>query len=53
MLAGFGISDAEGYRLVSKYVNGAIIGSEFIRLLSKETKNRPQQIEKFIKNIKA
>lgn len=53
VLAGFGISDAEGYRLVSKYVNGAIIGSEFIRLLSKETKNRPQQIEKFIKNIKA
>ena len=53
VLAGFGISDAAGYTLVCKYVNGAIIGSEFIRLLSKHPKNRKQQIEKFIKNIKA
>ena len=53
VLAGFGISDAEGYQLVSKYVNGAIIGSEFIRLLSKPSENREQEIEKFIKNIKA
>lgn len=53
VLAGFGISDAAGYQLVCKYVNGAIIGSEFIRLLSKKSKNRKQQIENFIKNIKA
>src|SRR5690606_36173411 len=49
VLAGFGISDAAGYQLVCQYVNGAIIGSEFIKLLGQSSKNKNLQIENFIK----
>ncbi|MDC0230523.1 tryptophan synthase subunit alpha [Aureispira] len=49
-LIGFGISTNEAYQTACKYSNGAIVGSEFIRMLEKS--ENPEDIGRFINNIK-
>jgi tryptophan synthase alpha chain len=49
-LIGFGISDAETFGTVSKYSNGAIIGSAFIKQI-KEAKNLRQDIQTYIQSV--
>lgn len=49
-LIGFGISDAETFRTVSKYSNGAIIGSAFIKKI-KEAKNLNVDIQNYIQSV--
>jgi tryptophan synthase alpha chain len=48
LIVGFGISDKETFNTACKYANGAIIGSAFIKHLSKEG---IEEIESFIKPI--
>lgn len=50
-MVGFGISDAESYRLVNSYGHGAIIGSAFIRMLA-ESKDIKRDTIAFVKGIK-
>ncbi|NQZ77137.1 MAG: tryptophan synthase subunit alpha [Ekhidna sp.] len=49
-LIGFGISDHQTYRTACDYTNGAIIGSAFIKQLSKDASE--EGIENFVKGIK-
>ena len=49
LLVGFGISNNETFSQATKYTNGAIIGSAFIKHL---TQNRPENIEIFISEFK-
>ena len=50
VIIGFGIHDSETYSKVCEYANGAIIGSEFIRILSRGNLNK--SIPDFIHTIK-
>jgi len=50
-LVGFGISNKETFYAATKFSNGAIIGSAFIKLLS-ESSNLEKDIKQFIQNIK-
>ncbi|MCH2022159.1 MAG: tryptophan synthase subunit alpha [Saprospiraceae bacterium] len=49
-LIGFGISTNEAYKTACKYSNGAIVGSEFIRMIGESQK--PEDIIQFICKIK-
>ena len=49
-LIGFGISDHQTYRTACDYTNGAIIGSAFIKQLSKDASE--EGFENFVKGIK-
>lgn len=49
-IMGFGIHDQESFENATQYANGAIIGSEFIRVLSKSTDK--QHIIHFLNSIK-
>ncbi|TDQ15245.1 tryptophan synthase alpha chain [Algoriphagus boseongensis] len=51
-LIGFGISDSETFSTASKYSNGAIIGSAFIKVI-KDSKNLSEDIQKYLKGVKA
>jgi tryptophan synthase alpha chain len=48
-IIGFGISDAETFSAATTYANGAIIGSAFIKML---TKDGSTGISKFVKTIR-
>lgn len=50
-LIGFGISDRDSFLQASKYAQGAIIGSAFIRLLEK-SQNLEQDIKEFVASIR-
>lgn len=50
-LIGFGISDRDSFLQASKYAEGAIIGSAFIRLLE-GSHNLEQDIKEFVASIK-
>ncbi|TFV93277.1 tryptophan synthase subunit alpha [Algoriphagus kandeliae] len=49
-LIGFGISDSETFTTASKYSNGAIIGSAFIKKI-KDSKNQSQDIQDYIQAV--
>lgn len=49
-LIGFGISDAETFSTASKYSNGAIIGSAFIKTI-KDATDKSTNIQKFLQTI--
>lgn len=49
-LIGFGISDSETFSTASKYSNGAIIGSAFIKVV-KESKNLKKDIKNYIQSV--
>jgi len=51
ILAGFGICNKTNFDTVNKYVNGAIIGSEFIRALNKDPFNLEYSIKNFVNSI--
>jgi len=51
VLAGFGISDKEGFETVCRYVNGAIIGSSFIRTIANRKKDLTTTIHQFVQSI--
>lgn len=50
-LIGFGISNGAAFNTASKYADGAIIGSAFIKHLEQEGSS-PESIQAFIKNIR-
>lgn len=50
-LIGFNIKDHATFAQASKYANGAIIGSAFIKVLS-QSKNMEKDIQDFVKSIK-
>ncbi|MBS4072303.1 MAG: tryptophan synthase subunit alpha [Algoriphagus sp.] len=49
-LIGFGISDAQTFTTASKYSNGAIIGSAFIKKI-KDAQNLNQDIQDYIQSV--
>jgi tryptophan synthase alpha chain len=49
LIVGFGISNAETFRAATKYCNGAIIGSAFIKSLSG---SGPEGIPSFVKRVR-
>jgi tryptophan synthase alpha chain len=49
-LIGFGISDSETFSIASKYSNGAIIGSAFIKKI-KQSKDLKADIKAYIKSV--
>lgn len=52
ILAGFGIHDHHTFQTICQHVNGAIIGSAFIRALSKNTSQSiPDSVTNFINSI--
>jgi len=51
VLAGFGISTKTNFRTVNRYVNGAIIGSGFIRALKEGAEDTEAAIQSFIQSI--
>lgn len=51
-LIGFGISDSQTFSTASKYSNGAIIGSAFIKVI-KDSTNLSKDIQEYLKGIKA
>jgi len=51
ILIGFGIKTANQFRITCEYVNGSIIGSEFIRLLSSTERVDQNLISDFINSI--
>ncbi|WP_026951173.1 tryptophan synthase subunit alpha [Algoriphagus mannitolivorans] len=51
-LIGFGISDAKTFSEASKFSDGAIIGSAFIKVI-KDSSNLNQDIQEYLKGIKA
>lgn len=51
-LIGFGISDAQTFSTASKYSNGAIIGSAFIKKI-KDSQNLSQDIQTYLRAVKA
>lgn len=51
-LIGFGISDAQTFSTASKYSNGAIIGSAFIKKI-KDSQNLSQDIQSYLRAVKA
>lgn len=50
-LIGFGISNNETFKQACKYAQGAIIGSAFIKLLTK-SKNLEEDITQFVRQVK-
>jgi tryptophan synthase alpha chain len=52
VLAGFGIYDKAGFETVCKYVNGAIIGSCFIKALTNASGQLAPDIKNFIQTIR-
>jgi len=52
VLAGFGISNKEDFDIVNQYVNGAIIGSSFIRAIKEGVISLEDSIKNFVKSIK-
>lgn len=52
VLAGFGISDKEGFETVCRYVNGGIIGSRFLECISQSEDSLTSSITHFIQTIK-
>ena len=48
-IVGFGISNANSYKIATKYSSGGIIGSAFIKFLEK---NGVAAIPEFIKSIR-
>ena len=51
ILLGFGISGKENYRIANDYFSGAIIGSAFIKTLSREG-DINTKVEDFINSLK-
>jgi tryptophan synthase alpha chain len=51
VLVGFGVSNHETFETVCQYVNGAIIGSAFVKAL-KGKSDLKENIKSFIKSIK-
>jgi tryptophan synthase alpha chain len=51
-LIGFGISDAQTFTTASRYSNGAIIGSAFIKKV-KAAQNLSQDIQDYLRSVKA
>jgi len=51
-LIGFGISNSETYNTACNYANGAIIGSAFIKILSKANMDLKKTIPNFIKPLR-
>ncbi len=51
VMGGFGIRNKNDFETVCEHVNGAIIGSEFIKILSQTTGNPSNQIQSFIQSI--
>jgi tryptophan synthase alpha chain len=49
-LIGFGISDSETFTTASKYGNGAIIGSAFIKKI-KDSQDLKTDIESYIQSV--
>jgi tryptophan synthase alpha chain len=52
VLAGFGISTAEDFRLINDFVQGGIIGSKFINILKENPQTLQPAIAAFINDIK-
>jgi tryptophan synthase alpha chain len=52
LLLGFGIRDSETYKAALKYASGAIIGSAFIRALSKTNEALESRIINFVRTIR-
>jgi len=50
-LIGFGISDAATFQLASRYSNGAIMGSAFIKKI-KDSKELKQDIKNFLSEVR-
>lgn len=50
-LIGFGINDKESFQKASEYAHGAIIGSAFIKALTKQSDDLPKAIHQFITSI--
>jgi tryptophan synthase alpha chain len=50
-LVGFGIKDKESFQKAAKHASGAIIGSQFVRVLESSKDNLPQGIHRYIKEI--
>lgn len=50
VLIGFGIADKEGFNLACRYVNGAIIGSAFIKALQ-QGKDLKDAVSGFVKDL--
>ena len=51
ILAGFGISNKDGFDTVCKYVNGGIVGSSFIRAIDDNGNSLSNNIQQFIQSI--
>lgn len=51
LMVGFGISDNDGFNKTTKYTQGAIVGSAFIKLLTQKGTSA-QAISEFVKGIK-
>ena len=51
-LIGFNIKDRDSFEEASRYANGAIIGSAFIRHLEKNPTNFSNSIQSFVKKIR-
>ncbi len=49
-LIGFGISDSESFSTVSRYSNGAIIGSAFIKKI-KEATDLTKDIQSYLQEV--
>ena len=52
LMIGFGILDHETFTNATKHANGAIIGSEFIRVVKEEGSSLAEKIERFANKIK-
>lgn len=51
LLIGFGIKTAKQLKMANKYVDGTIIGSEFIRQISSADKVTQENISRFIRSV--
>jgi tryptophan synthase alpha chain len=51
-LVGFGIKDKESFQKASRFASGAIIGSQFVRLLEASASDLEAGIQKFIKGVR-
>jgi tryptophan synthase alpha chain len=51
-LVGFGIKDKESFNKAAKHASGAIIGSQFVRVLESSKDNIAEGIKKFIVSIR-
>jgi tryptophan synthase alpha chain len=49
---GFGVSNAEQFRVVGEYADGVVIGSAIVSLIEREGKDAPQAVGDFIHSLK-